>query len=85
MAEMSRPAPVFTPRQGQYLAFIYAYTRLNRRAPAEADMQSHFRVSPPTVHQMIMTLESKGLITRQPGTARSIQMLVDPEHLPVLR
>lgn len=85
MAEMSRPPPAFTPKQGQYLAFIYAYTRLNRRAPAEADMQSHFRVSPPTVHQMIMTLESKGLITRQPGTARSIQMLVDPEHLPVLR
>lgn len=85
VAEMSRTAPAFTPKQGQYLAFIHAYTRLNRRAPAEADMRRHFRVSPPTVHQMIMTLESKGLIVRQPGTARSIEMLVDPEHLPVLR
>lgn len=29
----------FTDLQGQYIAFIHAYTRLNRRAPAEADMQ----------------------------------------------
>ena len=33
------PAKSFTPKQGQYLAFIYAYTRLHRRPPAEADMQ----------------------------------------------
>jgi hypothetical protein len=32
-------------KQGQYLAFIYAYTRLHRRPPAEADMQQYFRVS----------------------------------------
>ena len=39
----------YTPRQGQYLAFIYYYTRVNGRAPAEADMQRYFRVSPPAV------------------------------------
>ncbi len=43
------PAKSFTPKQGQYLAFIYAYTRLHRRPPAEADMQQYFRVSPPSV------------------------------------
>jgi len=43
------PAKNFTPKQGQYLAFIYAYTRLHRRPPAEADMQQYFRVSPPSV------------------------------------
>ena len=36
----------FTERQGQYLAFIDAYTRLNGRPPAESDMQRHFGVSP---------------------------------------
>src|ERR1017187_4569674 len=82
---MSRSARTFTPRQGQYLAFIYAYTRLHRRPPAEADMQQYFRVSPPSVHQMVLTLERAGYIRRQPGVARSIEMLVDPEHLPVLR
>jgi len=28
----------YTPLQGQYLAFIYAYSTLHRRPPAEADM-----------------------------------------------
>jgi len=55
MAGVSRPAKTFTPKQGQYLAFINAYTRLHRRPPAEIDMQQYFRVSPPSVHQMVLT------------------------------
>jgi Mn-dependent DtxR family transcriptional regulator len=74
-----------TPTQGQYLAFIYAYTRVLRRPPAEADIQKYFDVTPPTVHQMLITLERKGLIRRTPGVARSIEVLVAPESLPVLR
>jgi len=74
-----------TPTQGQYLAFIYAYTRVLRRPPAEADIQKYFEVTPPTVHQMLITLERKGLIRRAPGVARSIEVLVAPESLPVLR
>lgn len=74
----------FTPKQGQYLAFIYHYTKINRRSPAEADIQHYFRVTPPTVHQMILKLEEKNLITRVPGQARSIQVLVPPEKLPLL-
>jgi hypothetical protein len=34
---------------------------------------------------MVLTLEKAGLITRVPGTARSIQLLVPPEALPILR
>jgi Mn-dependent DtxR family transcriptional regulator len=74
----------FTSKQGQYLAFIYHYTKINRRPPAEADIQHYFRVTPPTVHQMILRLAEKGLITRVPGQARSIQVLVPPEKLPLL-
>ena len=55
-----------------------------RRPPAETDMQRHFQVSPPSVHQMIVTLERNGLIRRQPGVARSIQILVAPKDLPIL-
>lgn len=77
--------PSFTPKQGQYLAFIHAYTLVLGRPPAEADLQRHFRVTPPSVHQMILALERAGLIRRQPGVARSIQLLVDPEALPTLR
>jgi len=74
----------FTKKQGQYLAFIYYYTKINRRPPAEADIQRYFRVTPPTVHQMILKLEEKNLITRIPGQARTIQVLVPPEELPSL-
>jgi Mn-dependent DtxR family transcriptional regulator len=75
----------FTEKQGQYLAYIHAYSRLHRRSPAEADMQQYFRVSPPSVHQMILTLERGGFIRRKPRIARSIELIVDPEHLPDLR
>jgi DNA-binding MarR family transcriptional regulator len=77
--------PRFTEKQGQYLAFIWAYSRVLGRSPAEADLQRHFRVAPPSVHQMILTLEREGLIQRQPGAPRSIQVLIAPENLPVLR
>jgi IclR helix-turn-helix domain len=54
-------------------------------APAEANLQRHFGVSPPSVHQMVLTLERAGLIRRQPGVPRSIEVLVAAELLPVLR
>lgn len=79
------PPPSFTSKQGQYLAFIYAYTRVLGCPPAEADLQQYFAVSPPTVHQMVLTLERDGWIRRTPRVARSIELLVDPELLPVLR
>jgi repressor LexA len=78
------PAKNFTPKQGQYLAYIYAYTRLHRRPPAEADLRDYFQVSPPSVHQMLVTLERAGFIRRQPRVARSIELLVDPKSLPDL-
>ena len=53
--------PIFTPRQGQYLAFIHAYTLVNERPPAQADIQRFFRLTPPSVHQMLLTLERDGL------------------------
>jgi DNA-binding MarR family transcriptional regulator len=84
MAGLSPPAKAFTPKQGQYLAYIHTYTRLHRRPPAEADMQQYFRVTPPSVHQMVLTLERAGFIRRQPRAARSIEVLVDPKHLPEL-
>lgn len=76
--------PLFTDLQGQYLAFIYAYTKIHRRPPAEADMQRYFEVTPPSVHRMVLELERKGLISRKPGQPRSIKLLLAPERLPVL-
>jgi DNA-binding MarR family transcriptional regulator len=81
---MDSAIPTFTAKQGQYLAFIHAYACIFGRAPAEADLQRHFAVSPPSVHQMVLTLERHRFIKRQPGVARSIELLIDPEKLPTL-
>lgn len=74
----------FTQKQGRYLAYICVYKRMFGQAPAEADMQRHFRASPPSVHQMVCGLERDGLIRRQPGVARSIVLLVQPQDLPII-
>jgi Mn-dependent DtxR family transcriptional regulator len=74
----------YTDKQGQYLAFIYYYHKIHGCPPSEAEMQEYFRVSPPSVHQMILTLEANGLIERTPGQARSIRLLVPREELPDL-
>ena len=74
----------YTAKQGQYLAFIYYYTKIHRRAPAESDLQEYFEVSPPSVHQMILNLEKEGLIERVPGQGRSIRLLLRRDQLPDL-
>jgi Mn-dependent DtxR family transcriptional regulator len=83
--EFHNTPPAFTDTQGQYLAFLYAYSLLNRRPPAERDFQEFFQVTAPSVHQMILTLERLGLIRRTPGVARSLTLLIPPESLPMLR
>ena len=75
----------FTDKQGQYLAYIYHYTKLNGMPPAHTDFQKYFKVTPPSVNQMINTLEKKGLIQKQPRTARSISLLIPTEQLPELK
>ena len=77
--------PTFTERQGQFLAYIHQYSLVNGCAPAEADMQRFFQITPPSVHSMVLTLERRGLIRRAPGQARSITLAVPPESLPPLQ
>lgn len=81
----SSSAPRFTEKQGQYLAFISTYTLLNRRPPAEADFQRFFQVTPPTIHQMIVELERRGLISRVPGQPRTIKVTLPDDELPRLQ
>ncbi len=47
-------------------------------------MQRYFSVSPPAVHEMVLTLEARRLIERLPGKARSIRVLVRRDQLPDL-
>lgn len=72
----------FTQRQGQYLAFIFYYTRINGRPPAEVDIQNYFRVSSASTHQMLRGLAVKQLIKKEPGQARSVAVLIPQDQLP---
>lgn len=72
----------FSPTQGRYLAFIHAYTHLHGFPPAESEISAAMRVSPPSVHQMVKTLEKKGLLQRTPGQARSLRVLVPEDDIP---
>jgi len=74
----------FTHHQGQYLAFIHLYRRLHRQGPAELDMVKFFRVTPPSVHGMVVRLEELGLITREPGVSRSARVVIPDEEIPRL-
>lgn len=84
MSILKIPKPRFTLKQGQYLAFIYTYALVNQRPPAQADIQSFFGVTPPSVHNMVVELERRGLITRIPRQARSLTVLVHVDELPRL-
>jgi repressor LexA len=75
---------LFTPKQGQYLTFIYYYTKIHGTPPAEADFRRFFRVTPPVVHRMIKTLHERGFIDREPGKARSITLRLTRAQLPDL-
>ena len=72
----------FTPTQGRYLAFIRAYTDVHGYPPAESEIAAAMCVSPPSVNQMVKTLEKRGLILRRPGEARSLQLLVPDDDIP---
>jgi hypothetical protein len=72
----------FTPKQGQYLAFIQAYTEGFGFPPAESEIAKAIKVSPPSVNQMMKTLERKNLIRRRAGVPRSIEILVPPDVIP---
>jgi hypothetical protein len=72
----------FTSTQGRYLAFIHAYTVLHGYPPAESEMALALCVSPPSVNQMVKMLEKKGLILRQPGQPRSLQVLIPEDEIP---
>ena len=57
----------YTPKQGQYLAFIYNYTVIHGQPPSEVDMQRFFRVTPPSVHQMVLKPALRSMLLTSSG------------------
>lgn len=74
----------FTEKQGQYLAYVFMYTKVNRRPPAVNDIARFFEVTPPSAQRMVDTLVKKGLLDRTRGAPRSLKVLLKREELPPL-
>ena len=86
MPEGCRPActPRFTRQAGAVFSLhpcLYAGAAGRRPKPT---CNAHFRVTPASVHQMILVLERLGFIERTPRAPRSIRILIDPDTLPAL-
>ena len=47
----------YTQRQGQFLTFIYYYTKLNSESPSELDITRYFKITAPSAHRMVVALE----------------------------
>ena len=75
--------PALTPTQGRYLAFIHHYIQLHGSAPAELEIARAMCVMPPSVNQMVRSLELRGFISRTPGQARSIRILLPENEIPI--
>ena len=77
--------PRFTPKGRDNISRSSTpYTLVNERPPAQADIQRFLRLTPPSVYQMLLTLERDGLISRRAGLPRSITVLLDQALLPDL-
>ncbi|MEZ6115700.1 MAG: MarR family transcriptional regulator [Pirellulaceae bacterium] len=74
------PAP--TKTQLKYLSFIHAYTEGFGQPPSMQEIAEALKVSSPSVNGMLKTLEKNGLIEREAGAARSIEILVDRALIP---
>jgi len=73
-----------THRQGQYLAYIYYYTKVHRIPPSENEIAEFFGVEGLSAHQMILTLEAKRLLSRTPGQPRTLRVLPPRAEIPDL-
>lgn len=78
MPQSEHPSVSFTSQQGQYLRFLFDYIEKHGKVPSQSVMSESLRLS--SASAMLKTLESKGLISREPGDPQSLKILV-PAHL----
>jgi hypothetical protein len=74
MPPRSSRAP--TVRQAEYLAFIRAFTDRWGVPPSFDEIGRHFMTTAPSVNNMVKTLEARGFLTRIPGQARTLRVIV---------
>jgi repressor LexA len=65
-----------------YLSFIHGFIVRRGVAPSFQEIGAHFGTTPPSVNNMIKTLDQRGLISRVRGAARTLRVLVPIAELP---
>jgi SOS-response transcriptional repressor LexA len=75
----SRSQP--TTRQREYLSFIKAFTDRWGVPPSFEEIGRHFETTAPSVNGMVKTLEARGFLSRVPGAARTLRVLVADRDL----
>jgi LexA DNA binding domain len=68
-----------TKRQAEYLAFLRAFTARWGIPPSFEEIGRHFGTTAPSVNSMVKMLEARGFLTRVPGQARTLRVLVPEE------
>lgn len=70
-----------TARQREYLVFIKAFTDRWGVPPSFEEISRHFQTTPPSVNSMVKTLVARGFLSRVPGAARTLRVVVPVEEL----
>src|SRR5262244_2390345 len=70
-----RSMPRYTEKQGQYLAFIYYYTKIHGRSPSEAESHVSSVLPRQPGNQLVRSLEKTELIPRTEAQPRPIELL----------
>ena len=70
--------------QGQLVAYVYWYTKVHQVPPSENEIAEFLGVRGPSAHSMILRLNSRGILSRQPGQPRTIRVLLSREEIPEL-
>jgi DNA-binding Lrp family transcriptional regulator len=70
-----------TARQREYLVFTKTLTDRWRVPPSFEEIARHFETSAPSVNDMVKTLEARGFLSRVPGAARTLRVLVPDAEL----
>jgi len=76
-----RSADTPTARQAEYLSFIRAFTDRWGMPPSFEEIGRHFMTTAPSVNNMIKTLETRGFLTRVPGQARTLRVIVPEQRI----
>lgn len=79
MRASRQAGPRPTKRQAEYLAFLRAFTDRWGIPPSFEEIGRHFGTTAPSVNSMVKALEARGFLTRVPGQARTLRVLVPEE------